>query len=220
MTHTLKHLHFAALFALCFSLMACTNSEKEQCEVYNTVRDVNELQLASATVTKIYTVRDPYYDDKEQTPAKLDLIDRLQRTLHVMEHSMIVGDRIGIYGLQCTYAAVMDLNKLSPDDIKVERIKGVKQVTIALPPVQVQAMGNDFETKVYHERYSGLRSAITEEERTMMRRKASDELNAEFSKRRSQDIASLRKTGEDKAIDFFTTMLQNLGYMPKVTIKN
>lgn len=221
--HTImKHTSYSNILAaivLLFFVSSCNNSANETAEVYSTVHDLNELQLASATVTKIYTVRDPYYQDQENAAANLDLIDRLQRTLHVMEHTIKIGDRVGVYGLQCTYTAFIDLSKMSPDDIKIEKINGIKHVSITLPPVQVKALGNDFQTKIYHERHSGLRSGITESERTIMRKQASDQLNTELGKERSQDLDALKKAGEDKAVDFFSTMLQNLGYSPKITIK-
>jgi len=126
---------------------------------------------------------------------------------------------VGIYGLSCTYAAVINLNDLSPDDIKIETANGVKHISITLPPVKVRTLGNDFTTKVYHERNSGMRSAITESERTAMREKASEQLSEEIGKQRTQDLAALQKAGEDKAIEFFTTMLKNLNYSPTITIR-
>lgn len=215
----ISHIHTLAAALLLFWASSCSNAAKESAEVYDTVHDLNELQVASATVTKIYTVRDPYYQDQENKPANLDLIDRLQRTLHVMEHTIKIGDRVGVYGLQCTYIAFIDISKISPDDIKVEKVNGIKYASITLPPVQVKALGNDFQTRIYHERHSGLRSGITESERTIMRKQASDQLNAELGKERNQDLDALKKAGEGKAVEFFTTLLQNLGYSPKITIK-
>lgn len=217
---TKKHTFLTlAMMALSAMLWSCNSKPDEQHSVFTSVQNLNELQLASATVSKIYTVRDPYYDDRESTPAKLDLIDRLERTLHIMEHNVKIGDRIGIYGISCNYAAVINLNDLSEDDITITDAKGIKRVAIALPPVRVRALGNEFVTKVYHERNSGLRSPITEDERTQMRRQASEKLNSDIQKSRNADLDALKTAGEKKAKEFFTTMLQNMGYSPVITFK-
>ena len=216
MKHTLITLVTLVLSA---TLWSCTNKPDEQHSVFTSVQNLNELQLASATVSKIYTVRDPYYDDRENTPAKLDLIDRLERTLHIMEHNVKIGDRIGIYGISCNYVAVINLNDMSEADITITDAKGIKRVSISLPPVRVRALGNEFVTKVYHERNSGLRSPITEDERAQMRRQASEKLNSDIQKSRNADLDALKTAGEKKAKEFFTTMLQNMGYSPVITFK-
>lgn len=200
-------------------LSACHSRTDQRTEIFTSVHQLNELQLATATVTKVYTVRDPYYDDQEKPATGLDILDRLQRSLNVMEHTVKVGDRVGVYGIRCTYAAVIDLNQLSPDDIKVTEDGGIKHVSICLPAVQVKSLGNEFQTQVYHERYSGLRSGITESERTLMRQKAADQLAADIRQNRNKDLEQLRQTGNKKAVDFLTTMLQNMGYTASITIK-
>ena len=200
-------------------MWSCNNKPDEQHSVFASVHDLNELQLASVTVSKIYTVRDPYYDQREKAPAKLDLIDRLERTFNIIEHNVKIGDRIGIYGISCNYVATINLNDLSEDDIAITDAKGIKRVSITLPPVRVRAAGNEFVTKVYHERTSGLRSPITEDERTEMRRQASEKLNSDIRQSRNAQLETLRLAGENKAKTVFTTMLQNMGYSPVVTFK-
>ena len=207
--HTLLSL---AAIALTASMWSCNNKPDEQHSVFTSVQTLNELQLASATVSKIYTVRDPYYGQREKAPAKLDLIDRLERTFNIIEHNVKIGDRIGIYGISCNYVATINLNDLSEDDIAITDAKGIKRVSITLPPVRVRALGNEFVTKVYHERTSGLRSPITEDERAQMRRQASEKLNSDIQKSRNADLDALKTAGEKKANEVFTTMLQNMGY--------
>lgn len=214
-----RTLSIIAITTTALLLWACNSNQNDTQEIFTSVHDLNELQFASATVSKIYTVRDPYFNDQENSPAKLDLIDRIERSLHVIEHSVKIGDRIGIYGINCTYVAVINLNDIAESDIKTTHTKGIKQVSITLPPVKVRAMGNEFETKVYHERTSGLRSAITENERATMRRQAAEKLNTDIQQRRNADLVALQQAGENKAKEFFTTMLQNMGYSPIITFK-
>ncbi|MGM9802685.1 MAG: DUF4230 domain-containing protein [Muribaculaceae bacterium] len=208
---------FSALWLMAAS--SCSNSDEVQ-SVYSSVHDLNEIQFASTTVSKIYTVRDASDEDKESAPDKYDILGQLKSTLNSLEQLIKIGDRIGVYGIRCNYAAVIDLNNISEDDISVSNGKnGVKEVTINLPKVQVKSLGTEFETQVYHERKSGLRSAISETERTNMRREATEMLNKELSEDRNQQIDELRTAAEEKAVDFFTTMLKNMGYTAKVTIK-
>jgi hypothetical protein len=194
--------------------------DNAQQQVYETVRDINHLQLASATVTKTYTVRDPYYDDLERTNKSNDVLDMIQRSLHIIEHSVKIGERIGIYGLRREYAAFIDLNKISPSDISISEKDGVKHIELTLPPVEIKMLGNDFNTLIYHERTSGLRSDITEAERTLMRRKASQQMTADIDTNKSPELDALRHNATHKAMEFFTTMLVNLGYSPTINIKN
>ncbi|MGN0213572.1 MAG: DUF4230 domain-containing protein [Muribaculaceae bacterium] len=214
-----RTLNIIAITATTIMLWACNNNQNDTQRIFSSVHDLNELQVASATVSKIYTVRDPYFDDKENPNSKPDFIERLERSLHIIEHSVKIGDRIGIYGINCNYVAVINLNDLAESDIITTHSKGVKQVSITLPPVKVRAVGNEFETKVYHERTSGLRSAITENERATMRRQAAEKLNMDIQQRRNADLEELQAAGEKKAKEFFTTMLQNMGYSPVITFK-
>ena len=205
--------------ALATTLGSCNKHTDDTATVYQSVRDLNELQLASTTVTKTYTVRDPYYDDRESQPDKMSVLEMFQRSIHFVEHNIKIGERVGVYAIRCEYAAVIDLNRLTPDDIVITKEKGVKRISIALPPVEIRRMGNKFETEVYHERSSGLRSRITEDERAAMRHKASRQLETDMANGGNACLDELRSQAKGKAIDYFCTILSNWGYTPTITFK-
>ncbi len=208
--------------ALMLTLVGSSCSQQPndaQQHVYESVRDINHLQLATATVTKTYTVRDPYYDDLERQTNSNNVLDMIQRSLHIIEHSVKIGERIGIYGLRREYAAFIDLNKLSTSDITISQRDGVMQIKLCLPPIEIRMLGNNFETLIYHERTSGLRSDITEAERSLMRRKASQQMSRDINPESSPELCALRNNAQSKATEFFTTMLVNLGYSPTIKFK-
>ena len=217
----MKLLKITSTLAIALLLAACNhNKTDDSAAVYRSVRDLNELQLASTTVTKTYAVRDPYYADRESAPDKMSVAEILRRSVNYIDHSIKIGERVGVYAIRCEYAAVIDLNRLSPDDITITQEKGgVKRIAITLPPVEIRRLGNKFETEVYHERSSGLRSKITEDERSAMRFKASKQLEADMTKSGNLYLDELRTQAHDKAIDYFCTFLFNLGYTPVITFK-
>lgn len=221
----MRHHNIAtALATLCLTLTlatSCGKSDEQQMDdVLQNVRQLNELQLATATVSKVYTIRDPYYDDREPgADADKSFTASLQRFVHTLEHTVKVGDRIGVYSISNDYAAVINLDALTPGDISLDTsTKGVKRLSIQLPAVTVKSLGTDFITRVYHERTGGLRSPITEAERSQMREHA----RAQFEQYLRQDnatVPALKSQAEAKATAFFTTMLQNMGYQPTITFK-
>ena len=217
---TMKLLKVIATFAVVVLLAACNNDKTNRTDaVYQSVRDLNELQLASTTVTKTYAVRDPYYTDRQSTPDRMSVAEILRRSVNIIEHNIKIGERVGVYAIRCEYAAVINLNRLSPDDITITDKDGVKRIAIALPPVEIRRLGNKFETEVYHERSSGMRSKITEDERSAMRFKASKKLEADMKTAGNVYLEELKNQAQNKAIDFFCTFLINLGYTPEITFK-
>lgn len=214
-----KKIFISYAITLIFLLGACADPVDENAAVYQTVRDINELQLATATISKTYTVRDPYYEDQESKSDKMDVIELFERSWHIIEHSVKIGERVGVYGIRSEYAAVIDLNDLAPDDIVITEKDGAKHIAVTLPPIEIERLGDQFETEVYHERTSGLRSAITEAERTAMRRRASTQLENDLKKGSDETLNGLKQQAHDKAIDFFSTFFINLGYSPTITFR-
>ncbi|MBP5365115.1 MAG: DUF4230 domain-containing protein [Bacteroidales bacterium] len=175
--------------------------------LYNRLRNINELELVQATLSKTYTIRDPYDEDVEN--GEFDLFNAI-------EHYFKQGDRVGVYGLRRTYAAYIDLNELSASDITFSN----NDVRLKLPPVRIKTLGNDLVPTIYHERVNGLRFKISESERMAMRKNASEELDRQIQSNNNYVITEMTQEAERKATEWFSILLRDWGYTPEVAFKH
>lgn len=196
-----------ALMALCIAAIFCLSCQR----IYEpTLREkitaINELELVVCTMAKTYTLRDAYDKDIENEEFNL---------INWFEHTIKAGDRIGVYGLRRSYCAYINLNEISDSDIVVKD----KTLHLTLPAIKIKTLGNDIIPIVYHERVSGLRSAIEENERLAMRNKASELLDKEIVRKKSTLFPSMEQQAKDKARGWLTTLLNEWGYNAVITFK-
>lgn len=192
------------LLLIAFSLLSC-NDKSEM--LYDKLRNINELELIQVSLSKTYTIRDPYNEDVEN--GDFDL-------LNTIEHFVKKGERVGVYGLQRTYSAFINLNELSANDIQVSDNK----ISIVLPKIQIKVLGNEIVPKTYHERVSGLRFQISESERMAMRQKATEELDNQVNDKSSGVYVEMRNQAEQNAYAWFSSLLTDWGYESYISFKH
>lgn len=197
---------FAAGLLLSLCLISC-KEERSTTDIRQKIRDVNTLELAEVTFSKIYTIKDMSDDTQEQKSAKT-LNETIEQLTKLAAEKLKIGERVGVYGLRKTYSAYIDLSKLADEDIVISD----KQVSVNLPKIEIRMLGNDFKPETYFEQTTLLRSKITEEERVSMRQKASDRLIKELSDCKEKSFEKLNKEAEQKATTWFTATLKSWGF--------
>lgn len=159
--------------------------------LYTQLSSVDKLMLSSMTINKIGE-----YDDKSDWK---------------------IGKRIAVYSYNTYMDAFIDLSKLTADDVSVDT--RTKVVSLVLPPVQTEIRGRDVTMNEEHYRVTGLRSRIGSKERATLKEEMNTRLKAEIQKN-PQFSNALRRSGEEKAREFFRSMLAAKGYTADITFKN
>lgn len=179
------------------SLSSCAEKEeKVELDVYENLREVNRLELAHMTVGKVGMVADPEWDDMKTLEGKA----------RVLWNSMKVGKRIGVYSYDTYVTAYVDLSKLQPEDIVVNREAGT--VDIVLPPVEIMTDGREPQLHEVHYRVTGFRSRIRPEERAALKAQMAKEVRRELATSRV-GMEKLRKNAEDKARAWMVSLAEN-----------
>lgn len=197
---------FAAGLLLSLCLISC-KEERATSDIRQKIRDVNTIELAEVTFSKVYTIKDMSDDSQEQKGSKT-LNETIEQLTKLAAEKLKIGERVGVYGLRKTYSAYIDLSKLEDEDIVISD----KQVAVNLPKIEIRMLGNDFKPETYFEQATLLRSKITEEERVSMRQKASDRLIKELSDSKEKSFEKLNKEAEQKATAWFTATLKSWGF--------
>lgn len=190
--------------AVAFS--ACNKREEVQLDVYESLREVNRLELARMTVGKVGMVSDPEWKDTKDWEGKAQVI----------WNSMKVGKRIGVYTYDTYVTAYVDLSKLQPGDISVDREAGT--VDILLPRVEVMVDGREPQLHEMHYRVTGFRSRIRPEERAALKAQMAKEVKRELSSSH-QAMETLRRNAEDKARAWVVGLAEDWGLAAKVEFR-
>ncbi len=198
-----------AAVALALTLL-CSSCQKQEetpsLDVYESLREVNRLELARMTVGKVGMVSDPAWED----------MNTLEGKARVLLNSVKVGKRIGVYSYDTYVTAYIDLSKLRPDDIVVDRDAGT--VDILLPRVEVCVEGRDPLLHEEHYRVTGMRSQITPQERAALKARMAKEVNNEIATSR-KNVEALRKSAEQKARVWISGLTQDWGLASKVEFR-
>ena len=196
----------ALLMSGAVSLSSCEKKEEVQLDVYESLREVSRLELSRMTVGKVGMVADPGWDDVTDWEGKA----------RVLWNAMKVGKRIGVYSYDTYVIAYVDLSKLRPEDVTVNREAGT--VDIVLPRVEVEVDGREPQLHEMHYRVTGFRSRIRPEERAALKAQMAKEVKKELASSR-QGVEKLRKSAEDKARAWVVGLAENWDLAAKVDFR-
>lgn len=197
----------AILFAASISFSSCSREEEQPAmDFYESLQEVNRLELAKMTVGKVGMIADPEWDD----------MNTLEGKARVLLNSVKVGKRIGVYSYDTYVTAYIDLSKLRREDVVVDREAGT--VDILLPRVEVTVEGRDPLLHEEHYRVTGLRSQIRPRERAELKAQMAREVNREIAASR-KDTEALRRSAEQKARVWISGLAQDMGLASKVEFR-
>lgn len=202
----IRVLAMAMLCVCAIALSSCEKKEEATLDVYESLREVNRLELSRMTVGKVGMVSDPSWDDVKDWEGKA----------RVLLNSVKVGKRIGVYSYDTYVIAYVDLSKLRPEDVTVNREAGT--VDIVLPPVEVEVDGREPQLHEMHYRVTGFRSRIRPEERAALKAQMAKEVKKELASSR-QGVEKLRKSAEDKARAWVVGLAENWDLAAKVDFR-
>lgn len=175
-------------------------------DLYQSIRDMNELQLMEFSLTKTVTIRDNYDEDSENEDS--GWFSSIKRLANAAEKRLKKGNRVGVYGISKDYKAYIDLSKLNPEDIVIDG----DNITLYIPDVTISSLGDNMVPEVYHERVSAWRSDISIEEREDMMRRGSKILETEFKNSPDSIYTNIKEQARQKASNWFTAILKDWGY--------
>lgn len=120
-----------------------------------------------------------------------------------------IGDRIAVYSFDIYLKAYIDMDKLGPSDISVD--KDNKVITVKLPPVQSEIAGRSAELKEVYENIGLFRSRPDSRERADLKEKANEDFKKEFSANPVYR-RELESTAQRKAHAYFEALGEAAGY--------
>lgn len=171
-------------------------------DLYQSIRDMNELQLMEFSLTKTVTITSNYDEGSS------GWFSSIKRLANAAEKRLKKGNRVGIYGISKDYKVYIDLSKLNPEDIVIDG----DNITLYIPDVTISSLGDNMVPEVYHERVSAWRSDISIEEREDMMRRGSKILETEFKNSSDSLYTNIKEQARQKASNWFTFILKDWGY--------
>ena len=193
-----------ALAALIFT--GCRKNEEPH-DIYNEIKSVNRLNLAGMTISKMATIDD----------ITLDEAKGVKETADALLNAIKIGDRIAVYSYDTYLRAYIDLSELTPSDVAVD--ESTRSVTLLLPAIKTEFAGRDLPIRENHYRVTGLRSAINAKERAAIKERMNESLKAEV-RRNPQFQNHVKSEARRKAVAYFESMLDNLGYSADISFKS
>lgn len=189
----------AGLLFLASCKDASVEAEDPAVRVLSELRDVNRLSLAEMSVNKVGTISD------SGTTGFASLLNKLK-----------VGDRIGVYSYHTYLEAYVDLDAMEDGDVEVFADR--RLVKLHLPPIKVRIAGRDASVTEEHYRVTGLRSTISPAERAQLKELMNTTLRQELAS--SDEYGDrLRASAREKAVGYFSALLQMMGYDSEITFK-
>lgn len=131
-------------------LSGCTHKEENESAVYQELKSVNKMILATMAINKTAVLQDPEW----------------------------YGDRVAAYTYDNYMQAYLDMSDFQQEDLIFDEEKG--SVTVKLPPVEIEMSGRDIELKRVYENVGLLRSDIDAKERAEMKEKANRSFRKEI----------------------------------------
>lgn len=195
---------FSVLTGVLFLLLLSSCQKKPN--LYQSIKEINELQLMEFSLTKTVTIGGAYDEDLESESD--DWVSSIKKIVYAAEQKLKKGNRVGVYGISRDYEVSLDLSQLAPDDIVING----NSISLSIPDVTIHALGDNLVPVVYHERVSNWRSGIGLEEREQIMRKASRILNKEFQNSSDSFYTDIKRQARLKAESWFMTVLKDWGY--------
>lgn len=207
-----KKRYILATALACCLLTGCSDKTEEVTGpeagiLLEQVQSVEKLTLAQMRITKMATIDDIKLEDaKGMKQVTAALIDALK-----------IGDRKGAYSYDTYMSAYMDLSEMNSDDIRVDN--DTRTIRLHLPAVRLEFSGRDAAIREDHYRVTGLRSAISAQERAALKEKMNSHLKEEVRKnpefgRMLEDNARRRAEG------YFKELLSGQGYRVEIEIES
>lgn len=201
-----SRLLLAVFAAVCSSVVvACTDHPSDR-EIYGRIRSADKLVLAQMTISKMATV-----DDIDPAKAR-----GVKQTAAAVLDALKIGDRRAAYSYDTYLRAYIDMSRLSPSDVVIDR--GARTVTVTLPPVQTEFAGRDMQIREDHYRVTGLRSEIDARERAAIKEQMNSALKAEVESD-GEFSRMLAETARGRARSYFESILQSDGYSAIIRFK-
>lgn len=202
----IRLLLIATFIVTILSLPSCGESADPEGELLSRLQDVSRLELAQMTIGKVGIISDHKYEDaktlEEKTRAMLD--------------AMKIGNRVGVYSYDTYLTAYIDLSKLGPDDITIDKKSNVAHLT--LPPIEIETDGREPQLHEVHYRVTGLRSSIKPDERARLKSQMAAEVSKEVaSNEGSRKI--LQEEAQRKGEAWFGEIIRSRGYTPDISFK-
>ncbi len=120
-----------------------------------------------------------------------------------------IGSRVAAYSYDIYLKAYVDLDKLDPQDIRVDDQE--KTIYLTLPPVEIEVAGRSPELRKEYEHIGIFRSKPDSRERAELKEIANKDFEKEM-KSNPEYIRQLRQTAERKARSWMTALGQSRGY--------
>ncbi len=190
----MKPFSYILSLLLAFAILTgCRSGDREESDsvpavnysddFYQEIKRAGKIDFASMTVTKTVTTdRTEWYK---------------------------IGKRVAVYSFDIYLRASMDLDRINPDDIKIDEEK--KEIQLSLPPIEVEITGRSPEMRCEYENVGIFRSHPDSRERASLKEKANADFIREF-KENPEYKRQLTETAERKARTYFESLGQAAGY--------
>lgn len=184
-------------------LLAGCSTEKlpDETELFHNLREVRKLDLLEMRTEETIII--------SGSPYTLQSIRSLDDAMGYLDDLLRTGNRVGVYSFASYVGAFIDLGALDEQAVRVDVQR--KEVSLTLPAVQVEPLGRGTTLTKLHERVTGTRKNITNEERTALQNKASELLRRRIAPGMPL-YTDLVIRAQDKARAYYTGMLHARGY--------
>lgn len=184
-------------------LLAGCSTEKlpDETELFHNLQEVRKLDLLEMRTEETIII--------SGSPYTLQSIRSLDDAMDYLDDLLRTGNRVGVYSFANYVGAFIDLGALDEQAVRVDVKR--KEVSLTLPAVQVEPLGRGTTLTKLHERVTGTRKNITNEERTALQNKASELLRRRIAPGMPL-YTDLVIRAQDKARAYYTGMLHARGY--------
>lgn len=163
------------------------------------LQEVGKLDLVETSTEEIFVISGSGHT--------LYSLQSLEDASEYLADLLRVGGRVGVYSFTYYSMAYIDLTELGLERVRVQG----SEVELVLPPIRIEPMGRSVTLKQLHERVTGTKAPITNQERLEMQNRAS-----EISKERLAPGTSAYNRvvaqAEERALAFFKGYLHSRGY--------
>lgn len=152
-------------------------------DLFKEINQIGKMNFASMTVTKtVTTERSKWYK---------------------------IGKRIGVYSYDVYLKSFIDLEKLTPENITID--KEAKKVILILPEVQVEVDGRSPELRKEYEHIDLFRTTPDSKERAELKEIANNDFQKEFRSNPAY-VSQLKQLARRKAKSYFISLIESNGY--------
>lgn len=169
-------------------LSSCTKNDTNQ--LYQEIKSVDKMVLASMAITKTAIKDDDHWYKK--------------------------GKRIAVYSYDSYMRAYVDLSQLQVDDLVFD--EDAKTVTVMLPPIMTEITGRDMDMRLEYDNIGWWRDSLNSKERAQIKEEANKSFKKEVEENPmfKQQLADAAKR---KARKYFETIFDANGYTASIDFK-